>query len=452
MAYYERNIDGELLKWKASVHHKPILLRGARQVGKSSSVRRLGECFEHFVEINFERQPQMAQLFKSDLSALPIVSSIASLVGKPIVAGKTLLFFDEIQQCPEAISALRYFWEDMPDLHIIAAGSLLEFTLQDISSFGVGRIHSLYMYPLSFDEFIRAQGFGHLLEAKRGASVDNPLPELLHEKLVDLFRIYIMVGGMPEAVATWIDTHDYLSCQRVHAEIVQAYEVDFGKYGKKVNPSLLRQTLRSVVHQIGSKFVYSHVGQDIRSSVVKEALDLLRLAGLIIPVYATTGNGFPLGTGVSGNIVKYLYIDSGLLLAILSLDMGNISELTEQILLGTAPDLVNKGSLTEMSAGLEIIKYMPPERRPELYYWVKEARNSLAEVDYVMMKSMKILPIEVKAGRQGGMKSLYTFMELKNITGAVRTSLENFGVILRDKCRIEIFPLYALANLRDFSI
>lgn len=448
MVYYERNIDSELLKWKASIHHKPILLRGARQVGKSSSVRKLGEYFENFVEINFERQPQMGQLFKGDLSAGPIVSSIASLVGKTIIAGKTLLFFDEIQQCPEAISALRYFWEDMPDLHVIAAGSLLEFTLQDISSFGVGRIHSLFMYPLSFDEFIRAQGFDSLLEKKQAASPENSLPELLHNKLVDLFRTYIMVGGMPEAVASWINTHDYLSCQKVHAEIVQAYEVDFGKYGKKVNPSLLRQTLRSVVHQIGSKFVYRNVGQDIRSNVVKEALDLLRLAGLIIPVYATTGNGLPLGSGVSGNIVKYLYIDSGLLLSVLSFDMGDISELTQQILLGTASDLVNKGSLTEMIAGLEIIKYMSSDSRPELYYWVKEARNSLAEVDYLIMKNMKILPIEVKAGRQGGMKSLYAFMELKNITKAIRTSLENFGVILRNDCKVEIFPLYALANLR----
>lgn len=448
MVYYERSIDSELLKWKDSIHHKPILLRGARQVGKSSSVRRLGECFENFVEINFERQPRMVQLFKGDLSARPIVSAIASLVGKPVVAGKTLLFFDEIQQCSEAISALRYFWEDIPDLHVIAAGSLLEFTLQDISSFGVGRIHSLFMYPLSFDEFIRAQGFNSLLEAKRTASVDNPLPELLHEKLVDLFRTYIMVGGMPEAVATWIDTHDYLTCQKLHSEIVQTYEVDFGKYGKKVNPSLLRQTLRSVVHQIGSKFVYKNVGQDIRSRVVKEALDLLRLAGLIIPVYAVRGDGFPLGTGVSNSIVKYLYIDSGLLLAILSLDMGDISGLTEQILLGAASDLVNKGSLTEMIAGLEIMKYMSSDSRPELYYWVREARNSLAEVDYLIMKNMKILPIEVKAGRQGGMKSLYTFMELKNISRAIRTSLENFGVILRDNCKVDIFPLYALANIR----
>lgn len=445
--YYNREIDKALLTWKNSPRHKPLLLRGARQVGKSSSIHHLAEQFESFVEINFERKPNFAEIFKGDLGAQHIIENIKSITGEDIIPGKTLLFFDEIQMCKEAISSLRFFWEDVPELHVIAAGSLLEFALNEIPTFGVGRIHSMFMYPMSFDEFIGALGMNVLCKAKQNATQTCPLPSFQHEKLVELFRTYLMVGGMPECVSTWVSTHSYAECQTVQKELVYTYEVDFAKYKKRANTTLLRQTLHSVAHQIGEKFVYSQVSREFRAVQIKEALSLLTLAGLVIPIYNTAANGFPLSAEADEKCAKYLFLDSGLLLSILGMDLGSIAEISEQILIGNASDLVNKGHITEMVAGLEIIKNMPSDTIPTLYFWMREARNSLAEVDYVMAKDMKVLPVEVKAEVRGGMKSLYSFVESKGITHAVRTSLENFGQFKKDDCLIDIYPLYALSNL-----
>lgn len=445
--YYDRQIDESLLAWKNSPRHKPLLLRGARQVGKSSSVHHLAKQFDNFVEINFERRPAYLEIFQGDKDAKHIVEIIKSITGKPIVPGKTLLFLDEIQMCQEAISSLRFFWEDMPELHVIAADSLLEFALNEIPTFGVGRIQSMFMYPMSFDEFLNALGMTSLQNQKREASMDRPLLSALHEQLVALFRTYLMVGGMPESVATWVDTHSYVECQAVQKEIAYTYEVDFAKYKKRANTTLLRQTFHSAAHQIGGKFVYSQVSRDFRSYQIKEALSLLTLAGLLVPVCSTAANGFPLGAEADEKCVKYLFMDSGLLLAVLGMDYGNVTSITEAILIGNAADLVNKGHITEMVAGLEIVKNMPPDSIPSLYFWMREAKGSMAEVDYILSKDMKILPVEVKAEVKGGMKSLYSFVEAKGITHAVRTSLENFGQFTKGDCTIDIYPLYALQNL-----
>ncbi len=445
--YLSRRIDDALLAWKNSQRHKPLLLRGARQVGKSSSVRHLAEQFDNFVEINFERKPKYADIFKGDRDARHIVEMIKSIMGADITAGKTLLFLDEIQMCPEAISTLRFFWEDMPELHVIAAGSLLEFTLNEIPTFGVGRIHSMFMYPMSFDEFLTALGMDALRQAKEKATPCNALPDIQHEQLVSLFRTYLMVGGMPEAVTTWVDTHSYTDCQAILKEIAYNYEVDFAKYHKRANTTLLRQTLHSAAHQIGGKFVYSQVSRDFRSFQIKEALSLLTLAGLLIPVYSTAANGFPLGAEADEKCAKYLFMDSGLLLAILGMDFGSITAISEEILIGNATDLVNKGHITEMVAGLEMVKNMPHDSIPALYFWTRDTRGALAEVDYIIAKDMRVLPIEVKAEVRGGMKSLYSFVEAKGITRAVRTSLENFGQFTNGNCTIDIYPLYALSNL-----
>ena len=198
--YYERIIDRHLSEWAARPVHKPVLLRGARQVGKSTAVRHLGESFKYFVEINLEKQPDYIELFKKDLDVKRIVPQMAAMCGTPIVAKETLLFIDEIQESQEAIMALRYFKEDMPDLHVVAAGSLLEFVLDDIPTFGVGRIHSMYMFPMTFDEFLLANDEQLLLDARRQANTDSPLPTPLHDKLVGLIRTFMLVGGMPESV------------------------------------------------------------------------------------------------------------------------------------------------------------------------------------------------------------------------------------------------------------
>ena len=252
--YYPRLIDSYLKEWALRPTRKPLLLRGARQVGKSTAVRELGKQFENFVEINLEKQPSFIQLFQGDLDVKRIIPQLSAMVGKPIVAGQTLLFIDEIQAAGEAIMALRFFKEDMPDLHVIAAGSLLEFALETLPTFGVGRIHSMFVYPMTFDEFLRACGETLLLEARNGATAEAPLPLPLYEKLVGLFRSYMLVGGMPEVVAKWVATRDYLACQEVQDDIVLTYQDDFPKYRKRVDPTLLRLTLQSVALQIGSKF------------------------------------------------------------------------------------------------------------------------------------------------------------------------------------------------------
>lgn len=442
--YYPRAIDKYLLEWKNEKRHKPLLLRGARQVGKSSAVRQLGKAFTHFVEVNFERDREIMSIFAGNLKPQDIASRLSVFYGSPIIPGKTLLFLDEIQACPEAIHSLWFFYEDYPELHVIAAGSLLEFALKRMSSFGVGRVRSLFMYPMSFDEFLVATGHTGWADAKQSASPDNPLFEALHGKLVETFRSYLMVGGMPEAVTQWVDTGDYLKCQQVQDDIMLAYEDDFSKYETKADPMLLRQTLRSVALQIGSKFVFSQVQGNYRSEKIKAALELLKDAGLIRPVIHTAANGVPLGAETNEKFVKYLFLDSGLLLRLLGLEnTSGPSEMSRFILVSTASDLVNKGHVTEMVAGLEMLKYNTPTQRHDLYYWQNLSRGAQAEVDYVIVKDMNIVPIEVKAGTSGSMKSMYQFMSDKKLGYGIRTSLENFGKL--DK--IDILPLYALSNL-----
>ena len=258
--YCKRLVDKYLQELVSRDIHKPLLLRGARQIGKSTAVQELAKRFESFVEINFEKQPQYKAIFNEDLDVKRIVSQISVMYGISIQQGKTLLFFDEIQECPRAIMALRFFREELPELHVIAAGSLLEFALKELLTFGVGRIHSMFMYPMTFDEFLEANGERLLLEARNKSSIDNPLPEVLHNKLIELLRTYMLVGGMPEAVKTWVETHDYIRCQEVQDDIIVAYEDDFPKYKKNVDPILLRQTLRSAAVQVTNKFMYSRVG------------------------------------------------------------------------------------------------------------------------------------------------------------------------------------------------
>ena len=453
MKYISRSIDKTLEEWKESTTHKPLLLRGARQVGKSSAVRHLGTQFKYFAEVNFESAKSIATFFKGDLDVKLISSKISNYIQVPIIPGQTLLFLDEIQACPEAIMALRFFKEDYPELHVIAAGSLLEFALQSLPTFGVGRIHSVFMYPMTFDEFLVAMDMGGLLAMRREATVTHPLDAPFHDKLVNLFRTYLMVGGMPEAVATWRETTDFLKCQQVHQDIILTYEDDFNKYGRRVNPELLRLTLHGVCHQIGQKLTFSRISEGYRSAQIREALNLLTLAGLVIPVVGTSANGVPLDAESDEKRAKYLFLDSGILLAILHLDGQLGHDLIKLIMTATPQDLINKGSITEMVAGLEISRYKSPVMRPRLFYWEKTG-NSIAEIDYLSIRSMKVLPIEIKAGTQGGMKSLWIFMREKHLNNAVRCSLENFGAfdyIDHDDDNairhVDICPLYALSQL-----
>lgn len=386
-----------------------------------------------------------------------IVQKIAIYINVPIEEGKTLLFLDEIQECPEAIMALRFFKEDYPGLHVIAAGSLLEFTLQELPTYGVGRIHTLFMYPMTFDEFLNANNENGLISMKKQADSQHPLDAAFHEKLIEYFRIYLLVGGMPEAVLAWIKTHNFNQCSHIQEDIILTYEDDFSKYKKRVSPDLLRTTLHGICHQPGEKITFKQISADYRSSQIREAVRLLTLAGLVIPVIATSGNGIPLDAEANEKNMKILLLDSGLLLSVLQLE-GNLAQhLVELIMTGSPQDLVNKGGLVEMVAGLELLRNKPCVQRQKMFYWEKSG-NSIAEIDYLDTFHLKVTPIEIKSGTQGGMKSLWQFMREKRLTEAIRCSFENFGEFTytdpqadNAKRHITIIPLYALDNLREMK-
>lgn len=452
--YIVRSIDSLLLEWKNSNSLKPLLLRGARQVGKSWAVKHLGETFDYYIEVNFEKRPDMKDVFERVHDVHDLANSLSMLYNVPVVAGKTLLFLDEIQDCSAAIKSLWAFKEDFPGLHVVAAGSLLEFALQELPSFGVGRIRSLFVYPFSFDEFLMAEGKSAWIKAKQEANSGRPLLTALHNDIVHHYRTFLMVGGMPASVAAWVKTHDYRECQTELDDIQLTYYDDFAKYAKKVNPTLLRNTLQSVILQIGNKFTYSKVEGAYRAEEVKKALKLLCDAGIVKRVSHTAANGLPLGAETNDKFRKYIYLDSGLLLRILDMDLGGARQLTDLIIAGTAEDLVNKGGLTEMVLGWELVKYNNPRSQHDLYYWENTADGTRSEVDYNIARDMQVLPIECKSGTSGKMKSLRMFMRYKHLTDAIRCSLENFALLeSNDKQdngalrRISIIPLFAVSNL-----
>jgi hypothetical protein len=447
MSYFRRHIDRQLLEWKNDSRRKPLLVRGARQVGKSTTIREFGKTFKYFVEVNLEKQPSLLQLFTGDIDVKRTCEKLSGTMGIPIVPGDTLLFIDEIQVSKEAIMALRYFKEDYPELHVIAAGSLLEFTLEELPSFGVGRIRSLYLYPFSFDEFLLAQGMDITVRFKREANGADPLPQKAHDNLVEQLRTFYLVGGMPAAVGEWIDSRSYAEVARIHHDILDTYLDDFSKYKRRTTPVLLRQVLRSVAQQAGGKFTFSKAAQDIPSKEVKTALHLLTLAGLITPVTHSDANGVPLGAEENTSYRKYLFFDLGVMQTMLDIPAADI-------LLSNDIDFVNKGATSEMFAGLELQKYADCFQRAELYYWQHMSRNGNAEVDYLTVCAGEVLPIEVKAHTRGSMQSLWLFMRKRKLHRAIRTSLENFGAFAYTDSeddnatrQVDVVPLYALSNL-----
>ncbi|MEA3449346.1 MAG: AAA family ATPase [Bacteroidota bacterium] len=432
----ERYIYQHLLDWKNTKNHKPLILRGARQVGKTYIVRKLSENFSNFIEVNFESEPDLTSIFQGNLSPNDICEKLSAYYNESITDGKTLLFFDEIQACPEAIKSLRYFYEKRPDLHVIAAGSLLEFALKDLSSYGVGRIRSVFMYPLSFNEFLNAAGASSLLKIKQKADVSNKPDDIFHNKLKALFVKFLIIGGMPEAVDTYFKTNDLIKTQHVLDDIIISLEDDFVKYKTRTNTTRIKEVFSSVLHQTGNKFTISTASNSGNFAQKKEALDMLEMAGLCYKVYHTSANGLPLAAELNRKKFKLVFFDTGILQRSLRLNLADFV-LSDQL------NIINKSNIVEQYIGLEYVKYCHAFTKPELYYWHREKRGSSAEVDYVFEINSQIIPVEVKSGMQGKMKSLFMFLEMKNQPFGVRTSLENFDVY--DK--VHVYPLYAIDNL-----
>ena len=435
MAYIKRNVDKVLLSWKNDPDRKPLLIRGARQVGKSSTIEYFGNHFEHFITVNFEKNKQLQSLFDGDLDVKEICLKLSVQLKKPIVPEKTLLFFDEIQTCPNAIMSLRYFYEDYPELHVIAAGSLLEFALEELPTFGVGRIDSLFMYPFSFQEFMLACGEELLWNEVCKSSPGKPLFAVFHEKCLDLLKKYLIIGGMPEAVSNFVKNNDILKVQAVLDRLILSYQNDFAKYKKKLPALLLHEVFASVVKQSGGQFIYSKAAETSQYNI-KQAINMLIMAGLIIPVVHTSANGIPLGAEVNHKKCKMLLLDTGIFQRLLDLQLPDI-------LLSDDFDVINKGAIAEQFAGLEIIKNSSPYMPENLYFWSREKEKSQAEVDYVIQRNGKIIPIEVKSGKSGKMQSMHLFLNEKQAEYGIRTSLENFA----EYDKIKVYPLYAIGNI-----
>ena len=437
----KRTIDDHLLRWKLDHHRKPLLIRGARQVGKTYSVRQLGGTFTHFVEVNFEKERQLAGLFSGSLDPKPICEKLAVYYRTPIQPGNTLLFFDELQACPNAIRALRFFYEEYPDLHLVAAGSLLEFALAQIPSHGVGRLSNLFMHPLSFEEFLTALGQEVLVDLIHGATAAQPLDEIFHGRLLDLLRIFLIIGGMPEVVRYYLEQRDILACQRLLDDIILTTRDDFAKYRQRAPLVRLEEVFYAIAFQTGNKFKFAGIDPTVKSTLYKDSLDMLTMAGLTHKIQHSAALGIPLGAQLKPNMFKAILFDIGVHQR---LQRNDISALL------TSPRLndINKGSIAEAFVGTELIKSSPPNLPPSLYYWHREAKSSNAEVDYLLQKDGDIIPIEVKSGTKGQMQSMHLFLEERRLQLGIRVSTENFS----EYGVIKTVPLYAVSTILSRSL
>lgn len=395
----KRLIDWHLTTWKDSPRRKPLILRGARQVGKTHAVRTLATQFESFIEVNFELLPEAKSLFEKDLLPDRIVWEIELLTKKKITPGKTLLFLDEVQQAPKVILALRYFYELMPDLHVIAAGSLLDFAIEKVGM-PVGRVNTLYVYPLSFIEFLAATDNKAFVQA---IVEEHPFSEINHDKALDLLAKYLVIGGMPEVVREWILTGDLKVCRQTQMELVETYRQDFPKYAKSHQIKYVETLFNQIPHLIGNQFKYSAIHGEYKKRELAPALDLLCHANVIHRINRASGSGLPLGAEMSQEHFKLIFLDIGINQGMLNLDFANW-------FFNPDKELVNRGEIAEAFVGQELLCYASPSSRQNLYYWKREAAGAMAEVDYLQDHHQEVIPIEVKSGHGSTLRSLHQYL------------------------------------------
>ncbi len=427
----------KLLEWKDDKERKPLILRGARQVGKTYLVREFGKEYDEFIEINFEMNPELCVIFNENLDPENILRKISIALNKTIIPEKSLMFFDEIQSCPKALSALRYFYELRPDIHIISAGSLIEFLIQD-EGIPVGRVRSLYIYPMNFYEFLLARGEDRLISILESTNLSNPIDVFYHNRLLNLLGEYISIGGMPEAVKLWTDTGDFMKVQRVHSDILETYRQDFHKYAKAQKIKYIEKIFNKIPQILGERFIFSHIDRNLKTRELRPALELLINAGLVHPIYHTSSNGIPLGSEVNDRIFKVIFLDIGLANKLLGINYGDW-------ILDPLRMLVNNGNIAEAYVGQELISYSEPFIKQNLYYWLREKRGSQAEVDYIEVINNEVIPIEVKSGNIYKSKSLTVFLREKGNPLGIKFTQCNFG----RKDNIIYLPLYAVFKIAE---
>ncbi|TSA36095.1 MAG: DUF4143 domain-containing protein [Porphyromonadaceae bacterium] len=431
----KRDIYKVLTDWKNSGDCRPLLIRGARQTGKTFVVNEFGTReFGNLIYLNFERNPEFKDIFNTCIPA-EIIEKMSLFTTKKVVPGKTLLFLDEIQECPNAIVSLRYFYEEMPGLHVIGAGSLVEFALSSEKfRMPVGRIQYLHIYPLSFGEFLDAIGETELRRYILDFMNLENLPESLHLKLNEYVRKYFIIGGMPAVVKEYVKTRNVINCQRIQRSILDTYIDDFAKYSRISRHVHLRKVFNAIPAIVGQKFVYALIDRSVKSRDLKEALELLETAGVANRIRQTSGAGLPLAAAVHESIFKVLFLDIGLFQAVSGIysDTAKEKDFTA----------IFKGAVAEQFAGQELIACRSPYSKAELFYWGRDAKNSTAEIDYLIEKEARIIPVEIKSGSSGRMKSMHIFIEKYHSETALKISQAPFK---KEKTLISL-PFYAIES------
>lgn len=393
-----RSITEALHAWSDSPRRKPLVVRGARQVGKTWAISDFGRArFSAVHAVDLEARRRWHRLFEGDLDARNIVAELEVVLGRRIVAGHDLLFFDEIQACPRALMALRYFHEQLPELHVVAAGSLLEFALGEYS-FPVGRVQFLDVPPMTFAEFLWA--LGEDVAAEIVSATPAPQTAVAHEHLLELVRRYLFVGGMPEAVAAFVASGSLREAFAVQDELAVAYREDFGKYAGRADKDCLDGVLAGVARGVGGQVKYTRLVEGFDNRAIKRAFDLLSRARVIRPVRAASPAGPPLAASASQKRFKAILIDVGIMQRLCGL-RSDIEYVRGDLL------AVFRGALAEQFVGQELVA----ATGGELYYWAREARGSTAEVDYLIEVGGRVKPIEVKAGPAGRLRSLRLLLD-----------------------------------------
>jgi predicted AAA+ superfamily ATPase len=409
--YFSRHIDAILQAWAAEADRKPLVLRGARQTGKTAAVRRLAEPFDLFLELNLERFEDLS-LVRSCRSADQLLTALAARHNLERFPPRTLLFLDEIQESPEAVGWLRFFREDHPDLFVVAAGSLLEVRLQERGfSFPVGRVTFRVLRPFTFFEFLAANGrdvlAGHLAAA---VSERRPIPPALHDQALDLLRDYLLVGGMPEAVARWVAEHNPVAVRGVHRDLVQALAEDLQRFGNLREVGYLEAAFENLRHHVGLRFRYENFAPGYKSQLMKNALSKLEAALLIHRVLPTSSLALPLQERTR-SAAKLLPLDVGLALY----TFGSGFETARALPLSQVLD----GRVAEIFVGQQLLA-AAPGFPGDLFFWVSESSSSNAEVDYLVPIGGRPVPVEVKSAAAGSLKSLHQFLARAGLGDGIR--------------------------------
>lgn len=441
----------EILKeWKTRENRKPLVIRGARQVGKTFLVREFAkEEFDHYLEINFDETPSKKELFLPE-NIDTIIQYISLDTDVPVLPGETLIFLDEIQRAPEVFAKLRYFFEKKKDIHVIAAGSLLDFVLEAHSfSMPVGRIEYMYMGPMDFMEYLQAAGAENLGDYIQNYRIKKEIPEPIHNKLLNHTRTYMSIGGMPAAMREYIKSKSFKQCENELSSILTTYRDDFTKYSRKTDPYLLQMIFDKAPGLIGRKIKYSEINPDIKSVNLKKVLHQLELARVLYRIHHSSGNAVPIRAEKKERDFKLLFLDIGLMMRSLGL---NILSLQNENLI-----LSNRGAIAEQYIGQQWFNQYETWEAPELYYWNREKSGTSAEVDFLFQINGMIVPVEVKAGTTGSLKSLHVFAAEKSSPLALRYNLNRPSLstvisripgLKEHKFRLLSLPLYMVSETK----